>query len=274
MSVREPVLAVGGRALAGLLACSCDQTRRVCALLSPPPPPLLPNPALSRSAPTLPRPPRRVRHAAALRDVSKYFAVIGVGATLTVAIALATALRPKYVAFDASVSLGTDVALLFPDLDQLRAAGAQDAMRDAGSVVFVASCQEDYIEIRDSLGGEEIVVLDVNDFSCVESVAADKQRGHSAVAAVDNGIEWVLRSLTPNHREVLRAVLLLCKDSKVADYEEVRAECENQLLARTEQQFKEHLTELIDHGILHRDARKIVLLKDFAEIEGALNSIK
>ncbi len=121
------------------------------------------------------------------------------------------------------------------------------------------------------------LVVTISDFTSTTRVVAGRASGGEAGAAAAKGVAWVLQSLTPNHRSILRVLLELAvsvdKAAPAASYDALREECENQMLARTEASLKQHLGELIDHGIVERAGGRVVVKGSRAELEAALSAI-
>ena len=86
----------------------------------------------------------------------------------------------------------------------------------------------------------------------VESVYEEPIIGGTGSNAA-RGAMFVLRSLTPNHRDILR---LLAKyqlenpNSKGLDFHEFYTRCRNEMLCNSDQTLRHHLTEFMDHALV------------------------
>ncbi len=101
--------------------------------------------------------------------------------------------------------------------------------------------------------------------------------GRDATMSTSRGAEWVLASLTPNHRSILRILIQLAvvdgKGAPTASYEALSDQCEARMIARSDADLRQHLQELSDHGIIERTLTTVIVRRDVAELQAALAAI-
>jgi len=86
----------------------------------------------------------------------------------------------------------------------------------------------------------------------VESVYEEPIIGGTGSNAA-RGAQFVLRSLTPNHRDILRLLAKYQLDnptSKGLDFHEFYTRCRNEMLCNSDQTLRHHLTEFMDHALV------------------------
>ena len=84
------------------------------------------------------------------------------------------------------------------------------------------------------------------------------------------GVAWVLRSLTSNHRSVLKLVLSGVKDGKLHTVDTLLKQCKAQMLVRNAVELRGVVTELTDHGIITQHSGVFKLKASIGEVEAAL----
>jgi hypothetical protein len=104
---------------------------------------------------------------------------------------------------------------------------------------------------------------------------ADIRHTRSLDKHVVSGVEWVMRSLTPNHRHILGVICDLSLESKGSDvkFPTLLQKCLRSLVITSQAALNAHLTELLDHGILERKGESLKLLHEASDIHRILAAI-
>jgi origin recognition complex subunit 2 len=81
-------------------------------------------------------------------------------------------------------------------------------------------------------------------------------------ATTRDGLKWILRSLTPNHKAILRIMAEYAtggEDEDGVEFEQLFGECVDQMIISNDAGLRAHLVELIDHQLLSQRRGKLHL---------------